>query len=62
VLAVAEQSAGVTHDHPEGTKGAQAAALAVFLAKNGASKEAIRDEIMSRFDCDLDRTVADIWG
>ena len=42
---MAERSARVTHDLPEGIKGAQAAVLAVFLAKNGASREAIRDEI-----------------
>ena len=60
VLAVAERSARVTHDHPEGIKGAQATALAVFLGKNGATKEAIRKEITSRFDYELDRTVADI--
>jgi ADP-ribosylglycohydrolase len=42
VLAEAARSAAVTHNHPEGIKGAQATALAVFLARTGADKEDIR--------------------
>ena len=42
VLAEAARSAAVTHDHPEGIKGAQATALAVFLARSGADREALR--------------------
>ena len=42
---LARVSALVTHDHPEGIKGAEAAAAAVFLAKTGSSREAIRDHI-----------------
>ena len=53
VLAEAELSAAVTHDHPEGIKGAQAAALATFLARTGSSKAAIKAEIETRFDYDL---------
>jgi ADP-ribosylglycohydrolase len=60
VLAEAERSAAVTHNHPEGIKGAQAAAAAVHLARSGASKEDIRNEISRRFAYDLDRTVAGI--
>jgi ADP-ribosylglycohydrolase len=60
VLAQARQSAEVTHDHPEGIKGAQAAALAVFLARTGSGKEDIREQIGRRFGYDLQRTVADI--
>lgn len=60
VLRQAEQSAAVTHDHPEGIKGAQATALAVFLARTGASKEAIRTELATRFGYDLQRTVEQI--
>lgn len=41
-LALAEASASVTHNHPEGIRGAQATAAAVFLASHGASKEEIR--------------------
>ena len=41
VLAEAEKSAEVTHNHPEGIKGSQAVALAVFLARNRKSKKII---------------------
>jgi len=60
VLAQARRSAEVTHNHPEGIKGAQATALAVFMARQGADKETIRSEIRDRFDYDLDRTVETI--
>jgi len=53
VLDEAGKSAEVTHNHPEGVKGAQAVALAIFLSKNGASKEKIRKEIETRFEYDL---------
>jgi ADP-ribosylglycohydrolase len=56
----AEASAAVTHNHPEGIKGAQAVALAIFLARNGSSKEAIRIEITSRFGYDLSSTLDQI--
>ena len=42
---VAEISASITHNHPEGIKGAQATAAAIFLARTGHSKEEIRDSI-----------------
>jgi len=60
VLAQARRSAEATHNHPEGIKGAQATALAVFMARNNASKEAIRDEMAGRFGYAMDRTVDDI--
>src|SRR5918992_6377409 len=60
VLREAERSAVVTHDHPEGVKGAQATALAIFLARSGASKDEIRDELSARFDYDLWRRVDEI--
>ena len=60
VLHEAERSAAVTHNHSEGIKGAQATALAVFMARSGASKEEIRYELMRRFDYDLNRTVEQI--
>ena len=60
VLREAEKSAAVTHNHPEGVKGAQATALAVLLARTGASKEEIRRELSGRFGYDLQRTVDDI--
>jgi len=55
VLAEAHASAAVTHNHPEGIKGAQATALAVYLARTGRSKADIRAEIETRFDYDLGR-------
>lgn len=60
VLAEAARSAAPTHNHPEGTKGAQATALAVFLARSGADKAEIRREIASRFHYDLNRTVTQL--
>lgn len=56
VLAEAARSASVTHDHPEGIKGAQATALAIFMARHKASKEDIREEISCRFGYNLSRT------
>ena len=60
VLTQAKATAEITHNHPEGVKGAQATALAVFLARTGSDKESIRSRIASQFDYDLDRTVEDI--
>ena len=59
-LAEAKRSAAVTHNHPEGIKGAQATAAAIFLARTGATKADIRREITDRFGYDLNRTVAEI--
>jgi len=60
VLAEAKRSAEVTHNHPEGIKGAQAVALAVFRARTGASKAEIRSEISDKFGYKLNRTLAEI--
>lgn len=60
VLRQARMSAEITHNHPEGIKGAQATALAVFLARMGHGKETIRARITTLFGYDLDRTVDDI--
>jgi ADP-ribosylglycohydrolase len=60
VLAQARESAVPTHDHEEGVKGAQSVALAIFLARGGAEKERIRDEVSARFGYDLDRTLEQI--
>ena len=59
-LAEAQRSAEVTHNHPEGIKGAQAVALAIYLARHAASKTEIRREISSRFGYDLSRTTQEI--
>lgn len=48
-LDLARASAEVTHDHPEGIKGAEATAAAVFLAKSGRSKEEIRDYVREHY-------------
>ena len=60
VLDAAAASAEVTHDHPEGIKGAQAVALAIFMARKRADRKAIRDELQARFGYDLGRTIARI--
>lgn len=59
-LEEARRSAGVTHDHPNGIKGAQAVVAAVFLARHGQSRDAIRRFISEKFRYDLDRTVEQI--
>ena len=59
-LAEARRSAEVTHDHPEGIKGAQAVAAAVFLARTGSSKLEIRSYLERTFDYDLRRTLEEI--
>ena len=50
---VAALSASITHNHPEGIKGAQAVAAAVFLARIGLDKEGIKDYITRRFGYNL---------
>lgn len=52
----ARLTAEVTHDHPEGIKGAEATSGAIFLARTGRSKEEIRDYIVEEFGYDLSRT------
>ncbi len=56
VLREAERSARATHDHPEGIKGAQAAAGSVFLARTGAGKDGIRS-FASSLGYDMGRTL-----
>ena len=58
-LDLAERSAVVSHDHPEGIKGARAVAAAVWMAKNGSSKEEIRNYIAENF-YPLDQTLDEI--
>lgn len=59
-MELAKQSAEVTHNHPEGIKGAQATACAIFLARAGRSKKEIKQEIEYWFGYDLDRKIDDI--
>ena len=56
VLEKAEYYTAVTHNHPEGIKGAQATAAAIFLARNGSSKDEIRRYVTENFGYDLNRT------
>ncbi|MFP3927776.1 MAG: ADP-ribosylglycohydrolase family protein [Desulfobacteraceae bacterium] len=60
VLDEARKTAEVSHDHPEGIKGAQATALGVFLAGQGRTKAEISEEITGRFGYDLGRRLDDI--
>jgi ADP-ribosylglycohydrolase len=60
VLAEAERTAAPTHDHPEGIKGAQATAAAVFLARSGSSKAVIRDYTRATFNYPLWATLDEI--
>lgn len=60
VLEQARASAAVTHDHPEGVKGAQCVAAAIYLARTGASKDDIRAFTEERFGYDLGRTLDEI--
>jgi ADP-ribosylglycohydrolase len=57
VLSEAKKSAEISHNHPEGIKGAQAAALAIFLARSGHGKDTIRKRFADEFGYDLERTV-----
>jgi ADP-ribosylglycohydrolase len=50
----------VSHNHPEGVKGAQAIATSVFLAKEGKSKQEIKAYVEQTFGYDLDRATAEI--
>lgn len=59
-LELAGESAIVSHNHPEGVKGAQATALAIYLARTGKTKDEIKHEIESRFGYDLHRKYSDI--
>lgn len=60
VLQKAKDSAQITHSHPEGIKGAQAVAAAVFMARNGKSKKYIKDYVTEKFGYSLDRTIEQI--
>ncbi|NIQ01809.1 MAG: ADP-ribosylglycohydrolase family protein [Nitrospinaceae bacterium] len=57
VRAKARHTAAVTHNHPEGIKGAQATAAAVFLARTGQSKAQIKSGIEAEFQYDLNRSL-----
>jgi ADP-ribosylglycohydrolase len=54
VLSKAKESAEITHNHPEGIKGAQATALAIFLSRTNGAKKEIKNQIEKRFGYNLD--------
>ena len=56
----AEITAAVSHNHPEGIKGAQAIVSAIFLARQGQSKSNIRDYIIRRYCYDISRSLNEI--
>lgn len=60
VLAEAKRSAEVTHNHPEGIKGAQAVAAVVFMARNGVGMNEMRTYVEKKFGYDMSRTVDEI--
>ena len=59
-LKLAMMSAEVSHSHPEGIKGAQAVAAAVWMANNGYPKNAIREYIEHKFGYNMSRTIDEI--
>jgi len=59
-LEESRKSAEPTHNHPEGIKGAQATASAIFLARTGSSKSEIKNYIQETFNYNLNRTIEDI--
>ncbi len=60
VLGKATEFTAVTHNHPEGIKGGQSTAAAIFMARNGASKDEIRRFITTYFGYDLTESCDDI--
>lgn len=60
VLQQAQCSAEVTHNHPEGVKGAQATASAIFLARTGHNKSSIKSYVETNFGYDLEQTLDQI--
>ena len=59
-LDAAKKSAEVTHNHPEGIKGAQATAACIFMARTGKSKQEIKEYIEKTFGYNLNRTCDEI--
>ena len=59
---VAGISASITHNHPEGIKGAQATAAAIYMARTGASKEQIRSYITDRYGYQLEYDKDELHG
>ena len=60
VVKEAKKSAAVTHNHPEGIKGAQSVATAIFLARHGSSKDEIKNHIEKEFHYNLSEPIDSI--
>lgn len=60
VLQKAKESAEVTHNHPEGIKGAQATAVAIFLARTNHPKDEIKEFVEKNFEYNLDLDLEDL--
>ncbi|MEM9822505.1 MAG: ADP-ribosylglycohydrolase family protein, partial [Bacteroidota bacterium] len=60
VLEEAEKSAAITHNHAEGIKGAQAIAMATFLARTGHAKNEIKEYVSQQFSYNLERRIDQI--
>jgi len=57
IMSEAARSARISHNHPEGIKGAQATALSIYLARMSSSKSKIREEIIRHFGYNLERNI-----
>lgn len=57
---MARYTAEITHNHPNGVKGAESVAAAIFMARKGKSKEEIKEYIVKEFGYDLSRTCDEI--
>jgi ADP-ribosylglycohydrolase len=57
---VAGLSAAITHNHPEGIKGAQSTAAAIFMARNGKSKDEIKEYVSTKYGYNLNRSCDEI--
>ena len=60
VMELAKRSAEVTHNHPEGIKGAQATAMAILWARTGVPRHRIRRDIETQFEYDLSTSVDEL--
>jgi ADP-ribosylglycohydrolase len=60
VMVESQRSAEVTHNHPQGIRGAQATAVAIFMARQGQSKVEIKETIAKSFGYNLNRTLDEI--
>ena len=60
VMFLAEKSAGVTHNHPEGIKGAQATAMVIYWARNGIPRNRIRRDLEEQFGYDTSTSVEEL--